>query len=292
MTIRTAKEFTDVIQTRKLIVEKSLWISLMSIVFVMLMGYVFSGYILRPIRLMNQSAQRFSLENKDDEHTIDVAGNPRDDVVILARSLESLFARVRHDASRLEQFSDDIAHEIKNKLFSIESSLDIALHTDHTHLGISRAKNMIGELSSVVDALLFFSRNESQIQEEVDVGEYIRTHIDMSDARVSVTQESVVKRSLYPELFITAVGNIISNAQKFTPEDGKISIHILTDGIDIQDTGVGISPENLPRVFDRLWKSDVARVQGSGHGLGLAIAKKIIEELHGMQLSVKSKEGK
>ena len=91
MTVRTAKEFTDVIQTRKLIVEKSLWISLMSIVFVMLMGYVFSGYILRPIRLMNQSAQRFSLENKDDEHTIDVAGNPRDDVVILARSLESLF---------------------------------------------------------------------------------------------------------------------------------------------------------------------------------------------------------
>jgi signal transduction histidine kinase len=68
---------------------------------------------------------------------------------------------VKDEATRLEQFSDDIAHEIKNKLFSIESSLDIVLHTEHRDHGIKKAKKMISELSTVVDALLFFSRSES-----------------------------------------------------------------------------------------------------------------------------------
>ena len=88
---------------------------------------------------------------------------------------------------------------------------------------------------------------------------------------------------------MAAVGNIVSNAQKFTSDDGKIEILISKNNLKISDTGIGIAPKDLTHIFDRLYKVDVARPSGSGHGLGLSIARKIIEDLHDMSLSVESK---
>ncbi len=95
--------------------------------------------------------------------------------------------------------------------------------------------------------------------------------------RIHYTEETKVVREIYPELFLTAVGNIISNAQKFTPEDGKIDIIISKNALRIQDTGIGIPKKDIEHIFDRLYKVDTARTSGSGHGLGLSIARKIIE---------------
>jgi signal transduction histidine kinase len=91
---------------------------------------------------------------------------------------------------------------------------------------------------------------------------------------------------------MTALGNIISNAQKYTPSGGKIMIDISSDGVTITDTGIGIASIDLPRVFDRLWKGDAARTAGTGYGLGLAIAKRIIEDIHHQTLRVESEEKK
>ena len=84
-------------------------------------------------------------------------------------------------------------------------------------------------------------------------------------------------QEVYSELFMTAVGNIVSNAQKFTPEDGSIDITLSKNSLTIQDNGIGISEKDREHIFDRLYKVDTARTSGSGHGLGLSIAKKIIE---------------
>ncbi len=140
-------------------IHMALWTSLFGIFLTLIIGYIFSGYILRPIRSLHRAAEDFSLEKKSDTHHTGIIGHSRDEVVMLARSLESLFDRVRSEADKLEQFSDDIAHEIKNKLFSIGSSLDVALHTKHRDIGIAKARSMLQELSEVVDALLSFSRN-------------------------------------------------------------------------------------------------------------------------------------
>ena len=184
-----------------------------------------------------------------------------------------------------------MAHEIKNTLFSIQSSLDLTLHTEHQELGIQKAKSLLIELSNVVDALLFFSRNEEGIPTNTNIGLLVGSHIDRADTRITYIEESKkVELPIYPELFMTAVGNIISNAQKFTAKDGKINITIRKNGIEITDTGIGISSSHLPHIFDRLFKVDMARSNGSGYGLGLAITKKIIEDLHKMNLTVESKE--
>jgi signal transduction histidine kinase len=289
--ITTAEEVTSEIAMRDDTIHRALWISLAGIFLTGVIGYAFSGYILRPIRSLHLSAERFSLEQKDMTHYTGIVWHAWDEVVLLARSLESLFSRVKSEASRLEQFSDDIAHEIKNKLFSIESSLDVARHTEHRDLGITKAKKMIGELSGVVDALLFFSRGGDGKMIKTNIYDLISAHLDASDSRISLTGSQQITHEIYPELFMTAVGNIIANARKFTPLDGKIDIIVSKKGIEIRDTGVWIAQKDLPRIFDRLWKGDTARTSGTGYGLGLSITRKVIEDLHHFQLSVKSREG-
>lgn len=289
-TLDMAEEVTSIIQTRDLIVDRSLSVSFFGTLAVIVIGYLFSGYILSPIRTMHHVAENFSLRKKKTEHHTGIVGHAQDEVVMLARSLESLFSRVRSEWEKLEQFSDDIAHEIKNTLFSIQSSLDIALHTEHRDVGIAKARKLLIELSWVVDALLFFSRNETGTMVDTLLYELIESHTDLTDTRIHITGSRSVSCPIYPELWMTAVGNIISNAQKFTEADGTITIDITEEYITITDTWTGIWESDLPHIFDRLYKADTVRSHGTGYGLGLAIAKKIIEELHHQTLSVESKK--
>ena len=88
---------------------------------------------------------------------------------------------------------------------------------------------------------------------------------------------------------------LVDNAIKYTPAGGKITLGLANDGkeciLSVKDTGQGISAEDLPRIFDRFYRSDKARkAQTSGHGLGLSIAR-IIVVAHGGKMTVRSKEG-
>ena len=88
-----------------------------------------------------------------------------------------------------------------------------------------------------------------------------------------------------------AVGNLLTNALKFTPPDGRIEVSASTVGdaleIVIEDSGEGIDVEELPHIFERFYKSSRANVDRSGFGLGLAIVKNIVE-LHGGTVHVES----
>lgn len=125
-TYKTVDDVTDIIFTRDMIINRSVAVSLIGFFLLIIIGYFFSGYILRPIQNMNEATRRFSLSEKSGSQTVGIYGNIKDEVVILARSLEELFDRVNKEAERLEQFSDDIAHEIKNNLFEVMTYLNIA----------------------------------------------------------------------------------------------------------------------------------------------------------------------
>lgn len=242
-----------------MMIERSLWLSLIGLLLIIMIGYFFSGYILRPIQNMNEATRRFSLSEKIENQHVGIYGNIKDEVVILARSLEELFARVNKEAERLEQFSDDIAHEIKNKLFEIMSSLDVAESSGNPTDSIKKAKSLLGQLSNVVDALLFFARNDIQSPEMRDISPFLQSSLARSDSRVSFVEESKLELPIYPELFLTAIENIVSNAMKFTPQDGTIIVTTSSRGIAISDTGIGIPKSHLPHIFDRLYKVDKAR---------------------------------
>ena len=88
---------------------------------------------------------------------------------------------------------------------------------------------------------------------------------------------------------------LVDNAIKYTPAGGKITLGLSRTAtecvLSVSDTGQGITAEEMPRIFDRFYRSDKARkVQSSGHGLGLSIAR-IIVIAHNGHLTVRSKEG-
>jgi two-component system heavy metal sensor histidine kinase CusS len=96
-----------------------------------------------------------------------------------------------------------------------------------------------------------------------------------------------------PNLFERAVGNLLENALRFTPENGSIQIALSQHNTDIEvavsDTGSGIAPEHLPRVFDRFYRVESSR-GSDGAGLGLALVKSIVD-LHGGLASIQSEPG-
>lgn len=225
---KTVDDVTDIISTRDSMIERALWLSFVGFLLIITIGYFFSGYILRPITNMNEATRRFSLSEKMPNQHVGIYGNIKDEVVILARSLEELFARVNKEAERLEQFSDDIAHEIKNRLFEIMSSLDIALASADPKVSIQKAKSILKQLSSVVDALLFFARNEVKDPVKTDIAVFLSASIPNDTNRIVFHEEKKAIIPIFPQLFLTAIGNIVSNAEKFTPKDGTITITIGT----------------------------------------------------------------
>ena len=90
--------------------------------------------------------------------------------------------------------------------------------------------------------------------EKTDIKHLLTDHLDLSDPRIHLDLDAKVSLSVQGELFTTAVRNILHNAQKFTPEDGRIDIILSKNALEIRDTGKGISPDVLSKIFDRLWK--------------------------------------
>ena len=89
--------------------------------------------------------------------------------------------------------------------------------------------------------------------------------------------------------------NLISNALKFTKKDGKISIDLYSGNkniiVKIKDNGIGIKKEDLPFIFERLYRGDRSRNQTVGNGIGLTVVKNILQ-LHSASIDVESEEGK
>ena len=210
-----------------------------------------------------------------------------------------------------QQFVADASHELRTPLAVIKSNAELMLrHPDHTIEDESiRVTNIVREvrrMTRLVADLLTLARadaNQSELQlgavslsELVDaVSEQFKPLAELEGHTLTVAvyeQLELVgdRERLYQLLVI-----LLDNAVKYTPPPGHILItgarqgsHIL---LTVEDSGQGIPPEDLPRVFDRFYRGDKARSrEKGGTGLGLAIAKWIVEK-HGGKIWVESKVG-
>ncbi len=156
-------------------------------------------------------------------------------------------------------------------------------------------------LGRMVGDIMFLARPDQELAlDEIDVRaeleklvEYYRNTAD--EQRITINIEGTGTISADPRLFQRALGNVISNALRYTSAGGTITVTISAANdrvtIAVRDTGMGISAADLPRVFDRFYRSNEARLRyNHGSGLGLAIVRSIMA-LHGGSATLTSEPG-
>ncbi|MCL4867368.1 MAG: cell wall metabolism sensor histidine kinase WalK [Anaerolineae bacterium] len=217
--------------------------------------------------------------------------------------------RIRRLETVRRDFISNISHELRTPLASlralVETLRDTALDDPPATLRfLDRAETEVDALTQMVQELMDLSSLESgrvplRVQ-PVAVSDILLPSIERFTPQATRGQISLVldlPRGLPqvladPDRIQQVVRNLIHNALKFTPPGGQITLsatpHANEVRISVQDTGLGISPQDIPRIFERFYKSDRSR-QSGGTGLGLAIARHMIQA-HGGNIWVKSKE--
>ena len=207
-----------------------------------------------------------------------------------------------------------LAHELRSPLASIQSSLDVLLQgyaagnpelqQEMVNLARDRAAMM---LARVNDFLRLGSIRHAEIERKTQPVQLLDVlHHLVPEMQVRARWRAVELRLDVPGALSTVaatredmehlLSNLMNNAIKYTPPGGKVTVTLREDGRRlvgaVADTGIGISKEDLPRIFDEFYRAEIARdLDSTGTGLGLAIARRVVE-LYGGQLTVESELGK
>ena len=259
---------------------------------------------LRPLREMTQSIARIGPTHLKERVT--PAEWPRE-LKPLASAFDDMLKRLDDSFTRLSHFSADLAHELRTPIANMIGEAQVALTRDRTAAEYRETvESTVGEcerLSRIVDNLLFVARvdaaREPIARKRFDgrtaiekIAEFYQTIAEERHITISCSGEARIYAD--PDLFERAVGNLLDNALRFTPEHGSIHIALSeNDGqfeLAVGDNGCGIAPEHLPRVFDRFYRADSSR-GSDGAGLGLALVKSIVD-LHGGSAKIESEIGR
>lgn len=199
--------------------------------------------------------------------------------------------------NRLDQFTIDASHELKTPLGIANSSLDLALRTRQYKKYITESKDYIKKASNVVEKMLELARMDqmSMTQQSVNLNHEIERilkgltrDIRKNKLQIVTNMPAVVTVKADLVLVERCISNLLENAIKFNHPKGRVEI-VLTKGcLRISNTGESIPQDELDRIFDRFFQSDVSR-SAKGYGIGLAIVKKICD-LHNWKVRAESSD--
>jgi two-component system heavy metal sensor histidine kinase CusS len=301
----------DVSQEQELLARFRFWfwaMLLSSFVILPLVGYQIARHGIRAVEQMTTTARHISSTNLRER--ILPEGYPFE-LASLAETFNQMLDRLEESFGRISRFSADIAHDLRTPVNNIRGEAEVALararSSDEYRDVIESCLEEAVRLSDLIGDLLFLARAESPItdlrREAVNVAELlggVREYYEASaaDGGVSLTttvEPEPVIAELDRALVQRAVGNLVSNALAHTPPGGAVVLGMNTDlstiRIEVSDTGIGIPAEALPKVFDRFFRVDSSRSQGSGGtGLGLSIVQSIAQ-LHGGNVEISSQPG-
>ena len=256
---------------------------------------------LRPLTAMEQGVARIRAPQLNAR--LGTQQWPRE-LAPLAAAFDEMMDRVEESFTRLSQFSADLAHELRTPIANLRGEAEVALtksrNADEYRQVIESSMEEYSRLTAMTEKLLFLARadaEEAEVKpEELDgraaidaLSEFYEPYAEELGVVLKCDGKGQVKADAI--LLRRAVANLIENALRFTPRGKEVLVEV-TDGgvVKIKDTGSGIAPEHLPRVFDRFYQVDPSRRE-AGTGLGLALVKSIMK-LHGGTVSITSELGR
>jgi signal transduction histidine kinase len=288
-------------------------------------GWLLARRALRPVDQMTTTARRIEAEHlgkRLDGAEVD------DELGRLARTLNEMLARLEAAFAQVRRFSADASHELKTPLTVLKGEIEVALRNPRDPAEYQRVLGSVLEevesMAHLVDDLLLLSRADAgalrwekqaveldrlveEVAKEGEVlgrGKHVQVKIQGLEPLVVRGDGQRLKQLLR---------NLVDNGVKYTPAGGQVALSLQAvkgkapepnskfeirnskspdwAEIEVRDTGIGIAPEALPRIFERFYRVDPARSRETGGaGLGLCIAK-TIAEAHGGSIGVESTPG-
>jgi two-component system, OmpR family, sensor kinase len=257
-------------------------------------GWFLAGRAMRPFEEITRTAEKINYENLNTQ--IDTR-HKEEEVQRLVQSFNAMVQRLNESFQQMRKFNADAAHELRTPLAIIQGETEIALRSPNLSEEIRSvlASNLeeLDRLTHLVNELLTLAEAEAgrQVLSKKPVDLKLLVEDLVEQMRLLATDRSVrIELGSMPELWIDAdelwirraLINLLDNAIKYSKAGGIVEVSYRMEGpmvrLSIKDYGIGISRDDLPYIFNRLYRSDPARNRVSGGvGLGLALVKWIVE---------------
>ena len=271
-------------------------------------AFIYVRSILKPLKQVTAAAGRMA--DGDFAARVEAPGGTPE-VMELSRAFNTMAAKLAETESSRREFVANVSHELRSPITSIsgfvqgmeDGTIPLEEHGHYLSIVLDETKR----LSKLIGELLALSRLERDDAKltltNFDICEMLRRAIirrmnDLDERHMEVqcdfAHDSMLVRADNDQIEQVVV-NLLDNAIKFTPDGGRITLICREDNakvrVTVADNGVGILPEDRPKVFDRFFTADRAHTSGKGTGLGLSICQRIMQ-MHGQQLVLEdTKEG-
>ena len=262
------------------------------------LGVAVARAALAPVRRLTKTTEHVT-ETRDLGSRIDAHGS--DELSRLATSFNTMLAALEESNIAQRQLVQDASHELRTPLTSLRTNMEVlaregdSLAPEERQQLVRDVNDQLAEMSALVAELMELARGAQHQQEPEDVrlDLLVEGAIDRArrrrdgiefDADLAPTTVHGVPASIE-----RAVGNLLDNAVKWSPENGTVEVAVHDGRVIVRDHGPGIADEDLPHVFDRFYRSPAARGT-SGSGLGLAIVRQVAHA-HGGDVRAERAEG-
>jgi two-component system, OmpR family, sensor kinase len=225
----------------------------------------------------------------------------RDEIGRLVETLNEMLGRLEQSFETQRRFTADASHELRSPLSRLRAELEVTLrrprgvpeYEETLRSCLDEVHRVQGLTEELLELARIDARQEPETAQPITVNEIVVAAVSAvtSEAErrgilVAVEHSSEVLVNAAPVAAKVALANILDNAVKFSPPGGDVRIAVTTSReeavIAVSDTGPGVSPEDIPRLFQRFYRGKASRaVDVPGIGLGLAISRTLIERLGG-----------
>jgi heavy metal sensor kinase len=306
VTVGRSLQFMDDALERLLLLL--LFLSGGGMILAMAVGAALAKVALSPIDRITKTARQINAEGL--HRRINLQG-PNDEITRLANAFDEMLDRLNTSFQREQRFTADVSHELRTPLTIIKGTAEVSLRNPSStrqdyKAALESINCEIDRMTNIADSLLTLARADAGQQHlemnPTDFSELIEQtaakFIPLA-AKKRIALETTITAHLWingnKERLQQLVGNLIQNAIKYTPPDGRIDLSLKDNEnmveMKIVDTGVGIPEADLPHIFERFFRVDQTRSRAEGgSGLGLSIAKWIVEA-HGGQIEASSTFG-
>lgn len=276
-----------------------------------LIGYWLAGRAIRPLAAMLHTTARLHPDNFSERLPLRGSGDELDQ---LSATMNGMLDRLAAYLEQQRTFVANAAHELRSPLTAMRTALEVTLDRERSPAEYrDLCSDLIEEctsLGTLINQLLLLAEGDAgllQADEEVRLDMLVQRAADMFEG---IAEQRGVSLQVKADKPVTIRGNrmhlrevihnLLDNALKFTPEAGMVCLEVSAPPgsphaqLRLRDTGVGISSEDLPKVFERFFRADKARQRDraiGGNGLGLCICRSIVRS-YGGQISIESTLGK